>query len=197
LDKPAEDILVSFYGGAASNRPVLLPDYAHTEDVYTTTLAAQWQDWSWDAAVDLTADGGARSPTGAISVTLQPWGALSLWHSAFDTTAYQWLEFYVGAEAERPEHLAVSFDTEDGLRLPTAPVSDCRFLDQGSITPETWNRVRIPLGELNPWNDSITRINIQNEDGTASTTFRVDDLRLLGAKDPTAWVFLPLVLSGP
>lgn len=190
-DKPAEDVLRAWYGGAPRPaEPSLLADEAQTLEVYRDGLASGWQDWSWGGTISSAAPGVA----GAASVALDPWGTFSLWHASFSSDAYYWLEFSVRSSTVEEPHLAVFFDAVGGVRLASAPVNDPRHIEGGTITATDWKRVRIPIAVLNAHGALLERISIQNVSGDTTAVFWIDDLRLIGAKEPTDWVFLPLVV---
>ncbi len=189
--KPAEDVLRAWYGGAPrAPEPSLLADEAQTLTVYCDGLASGWQDWSWGATISSAVPGAE----GAAEVALEPWGTLSLWHSAFSSDAYYWLEFSIRSSTAEEPRLVVFFDAVEGVRLASAPVNDPRHIEDGTITATGWKRVRIPIAVLNAHGDALERLSIQNVSGDTSAAFWIDDLRLIGAKAPTDWAFLPLVV---
>jgi hypothetical protein len=195
--KPAEDILRAWYGGAPSSpQPMFLPDYDQTLDIYTDGLAAGWEDWSWNADRRFDATDQVFSSTQSISVTLGPWGALSLWHPAFSSGQYHWLEFYVRGSSSSQPILSAFFVAEDGTKLCQVPVNDCRHIEGGTIDADTWKRVTLPLSYLNDLGLPLVRLIIQDQSGQDSTSFWIDNLRLVGAKESLSrQVYLPLTLS--
>jgi hypothetical protein len=194
--KPAENVLRAWYGGTSSSQPLLVADHDQTMDIYTDGLASGWQDWSWDANHTFNATDQAFSGTQSIAVTLGPWGALSLWHSAFSSGQYHWLEFYVRGSSSSQPDLSVFFDAENGTKLVYVPVNDCRHIAGGTIDAGIWKQVRIPLSYLNAPNLSLTKLTIQDKSGQGSALFWIDDLRLVGAKEPefSSWIYLPVVV---
>jgi len=60
-------------------------------------------------------------------------------------------------------------------------LDDCRYLDGGTLRPDTWNRVLIPLAHLGIPGHQITRVAIQN-DSTQPVSFWVDTIRLVGSR---------------
>lgn len=193
--KPAEDVLRAWYGGAPRPpQPTLLPDHDQAMDIYTDGLASGWQDWSWEANHTFDATDQAFSGPQSIAVTLGPWGALSLWHPAFGSAQYHWLEFYVRGSSSSQPNLSIFFDAKDSTKLVHVPVNDCRHIAGGTIDAGVWKRVLIPLSYLNAPALSLVRLNIQDKSGQGSTLFWIDDLRLVGAKEPSAWVYLPMVV---
>jgi hypothetical protein len=194
--KPAEDVLRAWYGGAPRppQPPTLLPDDSHTLDIYTDGLAPGWQDWSWwTTTLNMAATDQAFNGTQSISVTLQPWGALSLWHPAFSSGQYHWLEFYIRGSSTAEVHLSAFVSAEDGTELDRVPIDDCRHIGAGTIEAGTWKRVLIPLSDLNRMGTSLARVTIQDQNSQGSS-FWIDDLRLLGAKEPSSRVYLPMVV---
>jgi hypothetical protein len=195
--KPAEDILRAWYGGPPPPPapPTLLPDYSNTMDIYTDGLASGWQDWSWStAALNMAATDQVFKGTQSISVTLNAWGALSLWHPAFDSSRYHWLEFYIRGSSPADPHLVAFFRTEDGTELDHVPVDDCRHIAGGTIDVGTWKRVLIPLSDLNSTGLPLARLVIQDQNDQGSS-FWIDGLRLVGAQEPSALVYLPMVIQ--
>lgn len=189
-DKPAEDVLRFWYGTPPrSSEPVPLPDYAHTLDIYTDDLAPGWQDWSYNAAVDLSSASPAYSGTQAISVTAQAWGALSLYHEGFSSTPYYWIEFYV-RKSSAEQKLRVFLNTEHDQELRYRPVDDCRYTDGKAIESEIWTQVLVPLSHLDAMDKLLQRVSIKNYQEQPSI-FWVDQVRLVGTP---RHVYVPLVI---
>ena len=193
--KPAEDVLRLWYGGAPrSQAPVLVPDYARAMDIYSDSLATGWEDWSWNATVHMAAVDRVHAGTRSISVTLGAWGALSLRRPSIASGSYRWLEFYVrGASAQEPM-LKVFFHAADDRELLHVPVNDCRHIENGTIEADGWKLVRIPLEDLNPMGADVARLNIQDASGEAGSQLWIDDIRLVAGQPASARVFLPLVV---
>ena len=189
-DKPAEDILRSWYGAAPRNNgPTLEPNYDRVLKIYTDALAPGWQDWSWDATVDLYSDDSVYSGTQAISITAQAWGALSFYHDSFDSSPYHWLEFYVH-KSYAEQRFAVFAHDENGTELYYRLVDECRHTDERTIEPGIWTRVRIPLSELDASNRQLQQISIINYN-SQSSTFWVDEVQLVAALQR---VYLPMAI---
>lgn len=194
-DKPAEDVLRAWYGAPPRPTPTPppQPDYGQTMPIYADELGSQWEDWSWNAPLNLEATDQVYSGTHAISVTLGAWGALSLHHPTFSADSYHWLEFYVRGSPSGQQHLQAFVNAEGDNPLRNRPVDDCRYVEGGIIEAETWKCVRIPLSDLNATEQSLVRVSIQDRSGQASTAFWVDELRLVGA---TWRVYLPAAPVG-
>jgi hypothetical protein len=209
-DKPAEDVLRTWYGAPPrpTPTPTPQPDYSRTLAIYTDELSPQWEDWSWNAGRNLAATDQVYSGTRAISATLGAWGALSFWHPTFSASPYRWLEFYVRGSPSGQQHLWAFVNAEGDVELRRRPIDDCRYIEGGIIEAGTWKLARIPLSDLDATGRSLLRVSIQDRSGQASTAFWVDELRLVGATwrvylpaipvggvEPTWRVYLPLVMA--
>jgi len=193
-DKPAEDVLRSWYGASprTDTRPLFAPqpNYSKTLTIYSDGLATGWEDWSWLATLDFAATSRVYNGTRAISVTLDPWGALSLWHPAFDTGNYYWLEFYVCGAPLGQQHLWAFFHDQNDQELRKRRVDDCRYIPSGIVDGSSWQHLLIPLEDLNAANKSTVRVCLQDRAGEGAS-FWVDEIRLVEA----VWrVYLPLLM---
>jgi hypothetical protein len=195
--KPAEGVLRAWYGGdPLPEQPILFPDHSQVLDIYTDGLASGWDNWSWNATLNMDSTSPVYEGLQSLSAVLGPWGAISPRRSVFDVGQYHWLEFYVrGSFDEQEPQLAVFFDAVDGTRLPPAPVNDCRYIDGGSIEAGVWKRVRIPLSVLNPSGGALSRVSIQNESDEQTAQFWVDGMRFVAAQEASTQVYIPLVLA--
>lgn len=189
-DKPAEDILRSWYGAPPRvSKPTPQPDDNQTLVIYTDSLNSGWENWSWDANVNLSSNNPVYSGTQAISITAQAWGALSLHHSNFASAPYYWLELYVRQSSAEQQLIAFANDENDS-ELRYRPIDDCRYTDEQPIEPGVWTRVRIPLSHLDASGQLLQRVSIKNYQPQPSS-FWVDEIRLVGA----SWrVYLPMVI---
>ncbi len=182
-DKPAEDVLRSWYGAAPRSDPLpVVVDETQTLPIYTDSLAAGWQNWSWGASVDFAATGQVYSGSHAIAATFAPWGGLSLWHEPVVTTPYRWLEFYVRGAAPGGQHVGAFFHDAQDNELRAQPVDSCRYIEDGSIAADRWKRVRIPLMHLDAANRLISRVTLNERTGAANVSIRVDAIRLLAGQ---------------
>jgi hypothetical protein len=185
-DKPAEDILRSWY--SASSRAMrfeMLSEDAQIIDVYTDTLSTGWEDQSVDIQADLLSSAPVFSGTYAISVTAQAQGMLSFHHEAFDSSPYLWLEFYVMKPA-LGEEIRVFVTDESNTELRQLPL--CRYMT-GDIEPYTWKRVLIPLGDLDARGQMLQQLTFKNVTDQPES-FWLDEIRLIA---PASQVFLPYI----
>lgn len=190
-DKPAEDVLRRWYGVAPrSGRATPIPDYGRVLNLYTDELGPGWQDWSWDATVDLVSSSPVYSGTHAISVTAQAWGALSLHHEGFASDPYHWLELYVRKSFEE-QPLKVYFSDGSGQELLYITLDDCRYTAGNVVEPHMWTRVLVPLSDLDAAGKWLSRMSIKNYQEQPAE-FWIDEVHLVGALWP---VYLPLAMS--
>ena len=196
-EKPAEDVLRTWYGGAARPlpTPTPLPDYSRTMDIYNDTLSPGWEDWSWNAISNLWATEQIYSGTNAISAGLYAWGALSL-HTdePINPNTYHWLEFYIRGSTPGTQNLWAFFNNTTGDALRKRPIDDCRYMENGTIEADVWKHVRIPLSDLNTWEYRLQQLSFQDRSGQAPTIFWVDEIRLVAA-EPLQAIYLPLVIK--
>jgi hypothetical protein len=197
VGKPAEDVLRAWYGGAPTPKEVAVsPDYRRTLDVYRAGLSAPWESWSWGGTPQFDAQDRVYNGAKAIAVTLEPWGAVSLWRPPISTSEYHWLEFAV-LGGQEDIHLQVYLHTEDGQALCAVPVSDPRHIKDGRISTQEWRIVRLPLAYLNDPDVPVTRLSIQNRDESRYATLWIDEIRFVAAQNgqESSRVFIPLSIG--
>jgi hypothetical protein len=183
-DKPAEDVIRSWYGAP---RRISLPapqsNVFRMMDIFTDGLGLRWEDRSWDAAREFTATDYVRSGKFSLRVELAPGGALSFWHPPFASQPYYWLEFSVrGSSAGTPLQLWAYFYDRTGAVLRKVSVSDKRYIKGGAIAAGTWKTVSIPLSDLAASRKMLSRLSLQDRSGRGTGRFWIDDLRLVGAR---------------
>ncbi len=192
-DKPAEDILRSWYGAPLRVRlPDYQPepDYDNTLKIYTDELQSGWENWSWDSTINFSANIPVYSGTHSISVAAQPWGALSLHHENFDSSPYYWIEFFI-RKSSSDQVLMVNIYDENDEELRYRPVDDCRYTEGVVIDPELWTRIQIPLSHLDATDRLLQRFVISNYQDDPSN-FWVDEVRFVGGM----WsIYLPSLMA--
>jgi len=191
-DKPAEEVLRSWYGAPPKPGPEEIPglDSTHSMVVYTDALGTGWESWSWAGTFDFAFTGTTAAGAYAILATTPSYGAVALHHQAFDSSPYYWLELYVYKSWDAASLGVWANDGED-VPLRTRPVEDCRYTGGQPISAGKWTRVLIPLKDLVANNRLLQRISIGNA-RDAYFIYYVDEVRLVAA----SWKrFLPLVLK--
>jgi hypothetical protein len=182
--KPAEDVLRSWFGVGPRRTPHRTPEpnRERTIEILAEGLAEGWEDWSWLADHDLDATDQAHNGRSSLRAKLDPWGAVSFGHTAFPSYTYYFLEFCVRGSGESEPLLWVYFHDREGKSLVRAAVNDKRYLEEGCIEAGRWKHVCIPLADLGANGKILSRLSIQDRSGGGTTTFWVDDLRVVGAK---------------
>lgn len=149
-----------------------LPAWAD-QTIYDEALQNSWNDWSYGAARNFN-DGGTyvHAGTKSISVTItNAWGALSLQHTAFDSSSYTNLTFWINGGASGGQQLQLYAEltgsSKPSISLPT-------------LAANTWQKITFSLADLGVASQpSFTRFSIQDRSGGAEPTFYVDDISLI------------------
>jgi len=159
------------------------------QTIYTDSLQNSWQDWSWNATLNFNNAGTYfHSGANSISVTINnAWGALSLWHSAFDSTSYTNLTFWINGGASGGQQLQIYAEltgvTKPSVTLPT-------------LTANTWQQITVSLSALGVANQpNFIRFSIQDHTGAAQPTFYVDDITLTAALPATNVTNPPVAIT--
>jgi hypothetical protein len=140
--------------------------------IYDNALENSWADWSWSTTVNLNNTGTyVHSGAASISATITSgWSALSLWHSAQDSSAYTNLTFWINGGASGGQQLRIYAELSSGaqpaINLPT-------------LAAGTWQQMNFSLSALGVANQpNFIRFSIQDRSGAAEPTFYVDDITL-------------------
>ncbi len=150
------------------------PFYTQSDiEIYNDSLAAGWQNWSWNSTIDFANSNPARG-TASIAVTYnQGWAGFSLRYDAPLTGSdYSAITFWAhgGNAGQRTVYFFIH-QTDSGSQTPSY---------QLTIPAGTWTQFTIPLSELgNPL--TIKRLNWQEGTGGPQSTFYLDDIRLVGS----------------
>lgn len=140
----------------ASNRAAL---------VYTENLQDPWINSSWSSSIDFSNSEKPYEGTKSIKVNQRAWGALALhsgsWGQSEDlkTANYQALQLAVFTGTEDLE-LSVSFQNDNGSSFPK--------VNYGTLSGNKWHTVSIPVQELNPNNNIVHRLVIQDVSGNSN-----------------------------
>lgn len=183
-DKPAEDVLRTWFGGLRQRAPRRnpLPDPGHGIEILAEGLSQGWKDCSWGAERDFEASDESHQGTRSLRAKLEPWGAVSVRNPGFVSYSYYYLEFYVfGSGGSEPLLWAYFYDRRGNLLLRIR-VNDPRYIDGGQIEAGKWKRVIIPLADMGAARASLSRFSLQDRSGQGTSVFWVDDLRIIGAK---------------
>ncbi len=137
--------------------------------IYTDALAAGWENWSWDAAVNLSSTAPVQSGSRAISVQITAaWGALYLNSSpAVNLAGYDRLSFAIHGGSAGGQHLRVVANGQGGGY---------------AVTPQAgqWTQVTVPLSALGS-PATLSQLYWQDTAGSVQPVFSVDQIELLAA----------------
>ena len=190
-DKPANDILRQYYDGqprvASAPPPVLLSEQNTELLIFDDDFNTEWQNWSWDTAAQTieTLTPTADDNNIALSVSMNPWGGLSLHNPGINTASYGWLEFYINVGDDVDIQLVVSFNDITRKELPKrVEINNRQYLNEAQFSADQWHRIRIPLTDMAANNTTVTNLNIKNNTGQFGKRFLIDNIRLIGASLP-------------
>lgn len=147
--------------------------------IYDDDLAANWQDWSWDTAVDLAATAVIHAGNRSLSARFDTaWAGLSLYNPApIDTADYTAIDFWLYGGAGGA---AIDLYTQPNDSGPASLAASVNG------PAGVWTHITVPLSSLGD-PAVIQRVNLQERLGGAQSTFYVDDLRLLGKTAPVGF----------
>jgi hypothetical protein len=144
--------------------------------IYGDRLATGWQDWSWNASINLSNTRPLQSGTRSIKATItQAYGALYLHNAGVSTSGYTHLSFYVHGGPIGGQRIQIS---ANGNTSQTYKMT---------ATAKVWTRVTVPLSSLG---SPATLVDLYWQDaaGKAQPVFYVDNIRLIdksGTTSPT------------
>lgn len=148
-----------------------LRDTAHAANdlpVYGDGLGTAWENWSW-ASVDFASTAVVHSGATSIAVTAGPFTALWLRHSAFDTTDYGNVSFWINGGPVGGQRLRVAATLADA--------GQSFGFDIPALAANTWQQVTIPLSMLGAVaSTTFTGFWIQEFAGNTQPVYYVDDV---------------------
>lgn len=165
-------LLAAMACGMRGEEPTAAALAAEDFVIYDDTLAAGWQDWSWNSTVDLENNTPVESGTSSLSVTYtQGWAGLSLRApSPIDVSGYSTITFAIHGGTTGTRNLQFFIQRSDD-----GGESDLFAIDASA---GSWQTVMIPLTTLGS-PKTIARINLQDRSGNVQPTFYIDNLRLV------------------
>ncbi len=145
--------------------------------VYKDALSPGWQNWSWDATLNLASTQPVYAGTNAITYTAKAaWSGMDIHNPAgFATGTYNTLRFALQATATG-QHYAIFLTDASGTQL-TTPVA--LSTQGGDPTPGTWTVYNVPLSTLQGTNKTITGIVIHDISGAAQSVVSVDEMQFV------------------
>jgi len=125
--------------------------------VYTDSLQNGWQNWSWNSSQNFGSPAFVHSGTASLAVTITNnyitnyWGALYLHHTAFDSSPYTNLTFWINGGTAGGQQLQIAA-TLNGAGQPSVAVP--------APSANAWQQVTVSLASLGaagkplPWKTS-------------------------------------------
>ena len=143
---------------------------------YSDSLLNGWENWSW-ATVNLAASSPVHTGSKSISVTAAAWQALYLHHTAFDSSNFTHLSFWIHGGSSGGQRLLVQAQlngtAQTAVGLPP-------------LAAGSWQQITLSLSSLGVANKSnLDGFWIQDSSGTTQPTFYVDDVSLLAPPPPS------------
>jgi len=145
--------------------------------VYTDALGSGWQNWSW-ATVNLSNTQPVQAGSDSIAVNAGAYQALYLHQTAFDSTLYNNLVFWINGGSSGGQLLQVQA-TLNGTAQTVVTLP--------ALSPNTWQQVTISLASLGVQSKpNLDGFWIQDRSGTTLPTFYVNTISITAAPPPSA-----------
>ncbi len=147
------------------------------QSVYTGALVNGWQDWSWATVNVSNTTPVQQGTTHSISVSAGAYTALYLHQTAFDSSLYTNLVFWIDGGSTGGQLLQVQATLNGTAQtIVTLP----------ALAANTWQQVTIPLSSLGVQNQpNLDGFWIQNPSGAAQPTFYVDSVSFTAQPPPS------------
>lgn len=144
--------------------------------VYVDDLQAPWFHITYNSTVTVVSTEQAHAGTASMKVSAIPWGWVSMHYGPWNTQGfspgpYKSVEFAIYPTSAATS-VAVFLENDQGQSFPKVP--------KGTFTANAWTIVSVPMSELNPNNQMVGRIFVQEFTGNTKT-FYLDDFRFVAA----------------
>ena len=165
-------------GKSENEKPVERPRRT-SHAIYTDSLKNGWENWSWNTSVELDNQDGPAQGKRAILVEQKPGGGLGFGRQgAFPTAGYRAIEFYINGGDTGGQTLNVSVFDENDQIIATVKVNNTAYINGGTVSPNLWQQVYIPLRDLRATSIGVRKIGIVNA-GTGDALYYVDAVSLV------------------
>jgi hypothetical protein len=150
--------------------------------IYSDSLAAGWQNWSYTSTENFTNPSPVHSGSNSISVTITgAYGGLQLGHSDMTNTNYSSLTFWLNGGTNGGQQLQMYGDLDMG---GTVTSQGARY-SLNTPVANTWQQYTVPLAALGVANaTNFAGFAIQDDVGSPEATFYVDDIQLVSSVPP-------------
>ncbi len=151
--------------------------------IYSDSLGAGWQDWSWSAR-DFNSTDYVHSGSKSVKVTYTgAWQGFYLRHSNFDNSGYTDLVFWINGGTTNNRNVTVAAQINDASQA-SVPLNS--YIAGGSVAANTWRKVTIPLSALHVANNAnFNGFWLQDASGGVQPSFYVDDISLTAVPPPS------------
>ncbi|HKS42695.1 MAG TPA: hypothetical protein VJX74_18935, partial [Blastocatellia bacterium] len=151
--------------------------------IYSDSLGAGWQDWSWSAR-DFNSTDYVHSGSKSVKVTYTgAWQGFYLRHTNFDNSGYTDLVFWINGGTTNNRNITVAAQINDASQA-SVPLNT--YIAGGSVAANTWRKVTIPLSALHVANNAnFNGFWLQDASGSAQPAFYVDDISLAAVPPPS------------
>src|SRR5437588_1301551 len=156
-----------------------LPVFGQTDlQVYTDTLQPGWANYSWSSTVNFNNSTVVHSGAGSISVTITgAWGAIYLHHTAFDSSTYTNLTFWINGGSSGGQRLLVQAELNGTAQTPGVTLAP--------LAVNAWQQYKISLAALGAANQpNLDGFWIEDQSGAAAPVFYLDDISFAAGTNP-------------
>jgi hypothetical protein len=186
-DKLAENVLRAEYGSlpvtlqGSAPLPVFDETKIVTYPIFTDAYDRNIEPgWSWSLS-EKTVTEPVFAGQGALEINFQGWSGFSPHLQNVDTSQYQWLEFYIFPKENLSTTLIVNVADENDQVAYKQTITRCNYFDDKTgLLSNQWNRVLIPLEQIDADHRLISRI-ILAYWAANPTTIWIDEMRLVGS----------------
>lgn len=145
------------------------------QQIYTDSLQNGWQNWGW-AALDYNNTSPVHSGSDSIAVTTAANQAVYIAHSAFDSTPFSSLSFWINGGSAGGQKLQV----QAVLGSAAQPA-----VTLAPLPTNSWQHLTLSLSALGAAGQAnFSGFWIQDRTGAAQPTFYLDDVSLLANTNP-------------
>ncbi|MBN2531974.1 MAG: carbohydrate-binding protein [Spirochaetales bacterium] len=160
--------------------PTATPTPAPTPDprIYDDGLVNNWDDWSWDCTRNFNCMYPVYDGNYSLSALYNLGYAALYFHNAagdIQLSYYTSLTFYIHGGMTGGQSLRVSFRNNFDVQVGDVLLVD-DYLAGGSVSPNTWEEVQIPLADFGISGGIIRKIIFQSDESTALPVFYLDKI---------------------
>lgn len=187
-DKLAENVLRAEYGvnptilQGAGPLPIFDEKNITTYPIFMDSYGKDIDlGWSWGLS-EKVVNQPVFIGENALEINYQGWSGFSPHLHNVDTTFFKWLEFYIYTPKDISGSLIVNVADVNDYAEYKQSITRCNYFDNtDGIKPEQWNRILIPLEQINADNRIISRVVLEYWNGEPITIW-IDEMRLVGLK---------------